>query len=63
MTKPKCHLCHSASNVVPQGVSGETFWCKKCSAIVDTDPDLGGFAPSNDPVRSAEMNERKKRRG
>lgn len=57
---PPCHLCGNTKHVIPQGVSGEVFWCKRCSAIVDTMPEDRVYAPSNDPVRSAEMNERRK---
>ena len=54
---PRCPRC---GNVGHQ--SGAIYFCRRCAAWYDDDPDEGSPTTYNDPMKSLEAKEREERR-
>lgn len=55
--KPKCPRCKTSALVTVNGVSGDTAWCGRCSALFDAvDPNEGSNV-FNDPTKRIEVME------
>lgn len=57
MSTPSCPACGGAKQVAKQG---ELYYCRKCGAFFDDDPDEGGTHSDRNPAARLERQESRK---
>lgn len=61
-TKPETVRCPGCGGKQAKRTADAIYWCGKCQCQFDNDPDEGGFAIHNDPVKAASSREEYQRR-
>ncbi len=56
----RCPRCNRRGT--PQGVCGDMFYCRRCDAVFDSEPDEGGDYSDYDPSYRLQRQERWARR-